>query len=244
MHATAVVLTSRGGARQVEVWHSDPHGWRRSSAVPGDVDVTVAPGDEAMVARLRAGDGAAFRELVAVHHRRLVRLADTCVSSSAVAEEVVQETWIAVIKGIDHFEQRSSLKTWITKILLNIARTRGARERRTVPFAALEGGGGPAVDPARFNGPPGHGAWSDPPARWSDLPEAVAESNETVELVLHTVKRLPEQQKWVVMLRDVEGWSSTDVCDHLGISEANQRVLLHRGRSTVRAALEDRWGGR
>jgi len=208
--------------------------------------MTATLDDEAMVARLRAGDGAAFRELVAVHQGRLMRLARTCVPGNAVAEEVVQETWIAVIKGIDRFELRSSLKTWITRILLNIARTGGARERRTVPFSALDGGDrdAPAVDPARFSGPPGHGAWSDPPARWSDLPEVVVESAETFEIVLHTVRQLPEQQKWVVMLRDVEDWSSADVCDQLGITEGNQRVLLHRGRSAVRAALERELGGR
>ncbi|MEO5898776.1 MAG: sigma-70 family RNA polymerase sigma factor [Ilumatobacteraceae bacterium] len=202
--------------------------------------MTIVADDDAMVLRLRARDGAAFRELVAAHNARLVRLATTFVPGTAVAEEVVQETWIAVIKGIDKFEGRSSLKTWITRILLNIARTRGAKERRTIPFSALDGGGpgGPAVDPDRFTGPPGHGGWSDPPAHWSDLPEAVVESGETFALVLHTVQQLPEQQRWVVMLRDVEDWSSTDVCDSLGITEGNQRVLLHRGRSAVRAALE------
>jgi RNA polymerase sigma-70 factor (ECF subfamily) len=208
--------------------------------------MTMVADDAAMVSRLRAGDGAAFRQLVATHNARLVRMAATFVPGTAVAEEVVQETWIAVIKGIDRFEGRSSLKTWITRILLNIARTRGVNERRTVPFSALDGGGpgSPAVDPDRFTGPPGHGAWAEPPARWSDLPDAVVESAETFELVLHTVQQLPEQQKWVVMLRDVEDWSSVDVCDCLGITEGNQRVLLHRGRSAVRAALEGKLGDR
>jgi RNA polymerase sigma-70 factor, ECF subfamily len=213
-------------------------------------DLEVSPvtivADDAMVSRLRARDGAAFRELVATHNARLLRLATTFVPGSAVAEEVVQETWIAVIKGIDRFEGRSSLKTWITRILLNIARSSGVKERRTIPFSTLDRGdlGSPAVDPERFTGPPGHGAWSEPPARWSDLPEAVVESAETFELVLHTVQRLPEQQRWVVMLRDVEDWSSADVCDCLGITEGNQRVLLHRGRSAVRAALEGKLGSR
>jgi RNA polymerase sigma-70 factor (ECF subfamily) len=129
---------------------------------------------------------------------------------------------------------------------LNIARTRGPKERRTVPFSSLEGGGGdePAVDPDRFSGPPGRGAWSDPPAHWSELPEAAVESSATFALILQTVRRLPEQQRWVVMLRDVEDWSSADVCDHLGITEGNQRVLLHRGRSVLRAVLEDQLGRR
>lgn len=201
-------------------------------------------GDDVLVARLRARDGAAFRELVSAQHTRLLRLATMFVPGTAVAEEVVQETWIAVIKGIDGFEGRSSLSTWITRILLNIARTSGSKERRTVPFSALDGGGpgDPAVDPDRFTGPPGHGVWSEPPARWSELPEAVVESGETLAFVLQTVQQLPEQQRWVVVLRDVEDWSSTDVCDYLGISEGNQRVLLHRGRSVVRAALEARLG--
>jgi RNA polymerase sigma-70 factor, ECF subfamily len=202
--------------------------------------VGVSADDEAMVIRLRARDSAAFRELVTMHHARLCRLAASFVPGAAIAEEVVQETWIAVIKGIDGFEQRSSLRTWITRILLNIARTRGPKERRSVPFSSLDGGGpgSPAVDPDRFTGPPGRGGWSDPPAHWSDLPEAVVESGETFGLVAQTVQQLPEQQRWVVMLRDVEDWSSTDVCDYLGITEGNQRVLLHRGRSSVRAALE------
>jgi RNA polymerase sigma-70 factor (ECF subfamily) len=208
--------------------------------------MTTAADDDAMLARLRARDGAAFRQLVGTHNARLVRLASTFVPGTAVAEEVVQETWIAVIKGIDRFEGRSSLKTWITRILLNIARTAGTKERRTVPFAALDGGGpgSPAVDADRFVGPPGRGAWADPPAHWSDLPESVVESAETLELVLHTVQQLPEQQRWVVTLRDVEDWPSAEVCDCLGITEGNQRVLLHRGRSTVRAALERELGGR
>jgi len=200
--------------------------------------------DQALVARLREHDGAAFRELVNGHTGRLLRLATMFVPGTAVAEEVVQETWIAVVKGIDGFEGRSSLSTWITRILLNIARTSGQKERRTVPFSALDGGGpgAPAVDSDRFTGPPGHGVWSEPPARWSDLPEARLESRETFAVVLQTVRQLPEQQRWVVVLRDVEDWSSTDVCDYLGITEGNQRVLLHRGRSVVRAALEDRLG--
>ena len=203
-------------------------------------------GDDELVRRLRARDGAAFRELVASQHAGLVRLAAMFVPGAAVAEEVVQETWLAVIKGIDGFEGRSSLKTWITRILLNIARTRGPKERRTIPFSALDGGGAgePAVDPDRFAGPSGHGRWSDPPAPWSQLPEAVVESGATFALVLQTVRQLPEQQRWVVMLRDVEDWSSTDVCAYLGITEGNQRVLLHRGRSALRAVLEDQLGPR
>ena len=195
-----------------------------------------------MVARLRAGDGLAFRELVNRHQTSLVRLAATFVPSTAVAEEVVQETWMAVIKGIDAFELRSSLKTWISRIVVNIARTRGVRERRSVPMSTLTGDDGPSVDSSRFSGPPGHGMWSEPPVHWSDLPGATAVSRETIALVIETVQKLPGQQRSVVMLRDVEDWSSADVCAVLGLSEVNQRVLLHRGRSAVRAALEAHFG--
>ena len=203
--------------------------------------------ESVLVDRLRAGDSRAFRELVQTHHANLIRLAGTFVPSHAVAEEVVQETWIAVIRGIDRFEQRSTLKTWITRILVNIARTKGVKERRTVPMSSVgdENTDGPAVDAYRFAGPGGRsakGSWTHPPALWSQLPEEVVGSGETISLVVETIAKLPEQQKSVVMLRDVEDWSSSEVCAALGITEANQRVLLHRGRSTVRRILEDRLG--
>jgi RNA polymerase sigma-70 factor, ECF subfamily len=200
--------------------------------------------EDALIARLRAGDQSAFVEVVSAYHPALLRLAGSFVPSRAVAEEVVQDTWLAVVKGLARFEQRSSFKTWVTSILVNIARTRGTRERRSVPFASLGADDGPSVDPARFTGPPGRGAWSDPPAPWSDLPAEAALSAETLAFVDETVRRLPENQRMVVMLRDVEGWTSPDVCALLGVTEANQRVLLHRGRSTVRAALEAHFGGR
>jgi RNA polymerase sigma-70 factor (ECF subfamily) len=200
--------------------------------------------ETAIVERLRRGDSLAFRELVSAYQASLLRLATTFVPSRAVAEEVVQETWIAVIRGIDRFEQRSSLKTWITRILVNIARTKGVKERRTVPMGSLlsDSAENPVVDPDRFTGPPGRGAWASPPARWSDLPEEVVLSSATIAKVIDTVHLLPEQQKWVVMLRDVEDWSSSDVCDALGLSEGNQRVLLHRGRSALRNMLEGQLG--
>jgi RNA polymerase sigma-70 factor (ECF subfamily) len=194
--------------------------------------------DSALILRLRTGDASAFRELVATHQAGLIRLAQSFVPTRAVAEEVVQETWIAVIKGLDRFEQRSSLKTWMSRIAANIARTKGVKERRTVPFESLAGDDGPSVDPDRFTGPPGRGMWAEPPVHWSDVPDQAATSRETFDMVVDTVQRLPEQQRWVVMLRDVEDWSSSDVCSLLGLSEGNQRVLLHRGRSAVRGALE------
>jgi RNA polymerase sigma-70 factor (ECF subfamily) len=202
------------------------------------------PDESALIERLRRGDSAAFRDVVMTHQAGLLRLASTFVPSMAVAEEVVQETWIAVIRGIDRFEQRSALKTWITRILVNIARTKGVKERRTVPMGSRlsDGADGAAVSPDRFVGPPGRGAWAQPPERWSELPEEVVLSSATISLVIDTVKLLPEQQKWVVMLRDVEDWSSSDVCDALGLTEGNQRVLLHRGRSSLRAMLEGHLG--
>ena len=196
-----------------------------------------------LVARLRAGDNAAFREVVVAHNASLLRIAATFVPSRAVAEEVVQDTWIAAIKGIDRFEERSSLRTWLVRIAVNIARTRGVKERRTVPMSSLErDDAGPAVDPSRFSGPPGRGRWSVPPAVWSDSPEAVATSRETLAFVLETVQRLPEKQRQVVMLRDVEGWPSSDVRELLDLSEGNQRILLHRGRAVLRNALEGHLG--
>jgi RNA polymerase sigma-70 factor, ECF subfamily len=205
---------------------------------------TSPPDESALITRLRRGDAFAFREIVTAHQARLLRLAATFVPSRAVAEEVVQETWIAVIRGIDKFEQRSSLKTWITRILVNIARTKGAKERRTVPMGSLlsDSSESAAVDPDRFVGPPGRGGWADPPARWSDLPEQVVLSSATIAKVIDTVQQLPEQQKWVVMLRDVEDWSSSEVCEALSLTEVNQRVLLHRGRAALRNMLEGQLG--
>lgn len=197
-----------------------------------------------LVARLRRGEPDAFREAVLAHNPTLLRIAETFVPSRAVAEEVVQETWMAAIKGIDRFEERSSLRTWLVRIAVNIGRTKGVKERRTVPVSSLErdDDSGPAVDPSRFSGPPGRGGWASPPMHWSASPEAVATSHETFSFVLETVKQLPEKQRWVVMLRDVEGWPSSDVRDLLNLSEGNQRILLHRGRSVLRNALENHLG--
>jgi RNA polymerase sigma-70 factor (ECF subfamily) len=202
--------------------------------------------DADAVARLRAGDQAAFRELVAGNHAAMVRFASGYVPSTAVAEEVVQETWIAVIRGIDRFEGRSSLRTWIFRILANQARTRGARERRTVPVSALVAELADAEQPSvpieRFAGPPGRGMWAQPPARWSDQPEERLLIGATFERFAETVMALPDNQRRVLVLRDVEGWTSEEVCELLELSEVNQRVLLHRARSRLRALLEDELG--
>ena len=178
-----------------------------------------------------------------MHHSALLRVAQIWVSSRAVAEEVVQETWIGVLNGLDRFEGRSSLKTWIFRILGNTAKTRAKREGRTLPFSALQDPARvpePAVSPDRFLDSeharwPGH--WDAPPAPWE--PEERLLGAETREVLALAIEGLPATQRAVVSLRDVEGWTSEEVCNALEISETNQRVLLHRGRSKVRRALEE-----
>ncbi len=198
--------------------------------------------DLAIVERLRAGDEAAFEELVRRHHRAMVHFAESFVPSRAIAEEVAQDAWLGVIKGIDRFEGRSSLGTWIFRIVANIARTRGERERRTVPSMTLAdelAAGSPAVPASRFTGHPGRGVWSEPPAPWSELPDERLLSQATFDRVADIAAGLSENQRRVFVLRDIEGMTSAEVCSLLELSEVNQRVLLHRARSRVRAGLED-----
>lgn len=197
-----------------------------------------------LIAALRRGDEAAFGLLIDQYHSSLVRVAQLYVPSRAVAEEVAQETWIGVLQGIDRFEGRSSLKTWLFRILTNRARTRGERESRTIPFADLatvtdepyEG----AVDPSAFL-PEGHeyaGWWAGPPPSWQGAPEERLLAGETRERIAAAIATLPPNQRSVITLRDVEGWSAEEVANLLGVSDANQRVLLHRARSKVRRELE------
>jgi RNA polymerase sigma-70 factor, ECF subfamily len=200
--------------------------------------------DRQLVEALRRGDEAAFARLVDEYTPALTRLALAHVPSRAVAEEVVGDTWLGVIKGIDRFEGRSSLRTWIFQILLNNARTRGEREKRTLPFAyfrrrAEEGGNEPAVDPDRFQGRGDEqpGAWASPPAQWSE-PEFQLDSAKTRDVLLKAISELPPRQRDVITLRDIQGWPAAEVCNALDLTETNQRVLLHRARSKVRAALE------
>ncbi|HEX9372721.1 MAG TPA: sigma-70 family RNA polymerase sigma factor [Roseiflexaceae bacterium] len=202
-----------------------------------------------LVAALRAGDEAAFATLIDRYHASLLRLAMLYVPSRAVAEEVAQETWLGVLQGIGRFEGRSSLKTWIFRILTNRARTRGQREGRSVPFSALAGAaaepGEPAVDPDRFL-PPEHedaGWWVSYPQSWHDRPEERLLSQETQSVLRQAIDALPPSQREVITLRDLEGWASDEVCGALSVSEANQRVLLHRARSKVRRALEQYFDG-
>jgi RNA polymerase sigma-70 factor, ECF subfamily len=198
-------------------------------------------GDAATIRALKAGDERAFVALVEAHGALLLRVAMTYVSSRAVAEEVVQETWLGVLKGLDRFEGRSSLKTWIFSILVNIARTRGAREARSVPYASLAPEGEEAaVEPERFRDPgdgfPGH--WRAYPRDWHGIPEEALLNRETIGVVTRAIEALPPAQRIVIAMRDVAGCTAEEVCETLDVSEGNQRVLLHRARSRVRVALE------
>ncbi len=198
--------------------------------------------DRAVVEALLRGDERQFRDVVNRHHRAMVHVAQRYVPSVAVAEEVAQDAWVAVIKSLPRFEGRSSLKTWIFTILVNQARSRGVREHRSVPFSSLTdlGPDEPAVSADRFNGPDHQWVqhWARPPRRIDDLPEERLDNVETRHAVEDAIAALPVNQQRVVWLRDVEGWTADEVCESLGLTEANQRVLLHRARSKVRAALE------
>jgi RNA polymerase sigma-70 factor (ECF subfamily) len=199
--------------------------------------------EAALVAALRRGDEQAYDWLVRQHHTTLVRLALQYVRNRDVAEEVVQETWLHVLTGLPRFGFRSSLKTWISRILVNRARTRAVRERRSLPFAdawaATLGGGEPAVEADRFvasDSPANADRWASAPRPWA--PEDRLLAVETQALVQGAIAALPIAQREVITLRDIEGRSASEVCNVLGLSETNQRVLLHRARSRVRAALE------
>ena len=215
--------------------------------VPQDRVVDAA--EERLLAGLRAGDERAFRELVERYDRSLLRVAMLFVATRADAEEIVQETWLAVLAGVERFERRSSLKTWLFRILTNRAKTRAVREARSVPFSALvareAGGDEPAVPPERFlpiDHPRWPGHWAAAPRSWADTPEQRLLSAETRGVIETAIQALPPVQRAVISLRDVEGWESEEVCGALELSEGNQRVLLHRARSRVRAALDEYLG--
>ena len=192
--------------------------------------------DAELLSRLRARDEQAFVALVERYNGSMLRLALSFVPSRAVAEEVVQDTWLAVLRGLSRFEGRSSLKTWLFSILVNRARSTGVREQRSVPVADA----GPVVDASRF-GP--NGAWSAPPERWIEAAESRVDARKLAGLLRLAIDGLPARQREVVLLRDVEGLSSAEVCAVLEISEGNQRVLLHRGRGKLRQVLEAELGG-
>ncbi len=200
------------------------------------------PDDARLVAALRAGDEDAYRQIVSEWHSMMVRVAQIFVPSRAVAEEVVQETWLRVLGALDRFEGRSSLKTWVFRILVNTAKTRAQREGRVIPFSALNDPGRvpeAAVDADRFLGPdderyPGH--WSSPPRH---LPEERLLAAETREQIAAAIDELPAAQRAVISLRDIAGWNAEEVRNALDLTEVNQRVLLHRARAKVRRALEE-----
>jgi RNA polymerase sigma-70 factor (ECF subfamily) len=194
-----------------------------------------------LVAGLQAGDPDAFRHLVASLHAPLVRLARMYVPS-ALAEEVVQDTWLAVAQSCRGFEGKASLKTWVYRIMLNKVRTLAKRESKVVPFSSVgpELDTAPSVSPGRLVHPElGQGYWPEAPARWDTRPEELLLSGETIEVATAAMAKLPDAQREVIMLRDVEGWTSQEVCQALGISSVNQRVLLHRARAAVRRTLEE-----
>lgn len=196
-----------------------------------------AGSDWELLSELRSGSEDAFSALVAAMNGRLLQLAGTFVSSRAAAEEVVQETWLGVLQGLAAFEGRASLKSWIFRILTNRARTKGAREARTVPFSSVEGPG----QPEGLHD--GAGRWITPAAHWQETPEALAHTREALRVLDAALASLPEGQRAVVLLRDVEGLDAEEVAGILDITDANQRVLLHRARSTLRRALGGRLGG-
>ena len=195
------------------------------------MEYAVQPEELRLVEGLRRGDEHAFEQLIRMYQAALVRVAQMYVSSRSVAEEVVQETWLAVLNGIDRFEGRSSLKTWIFRIAANRAKTRGERESRSVPLSSL--GSEPTVDPDRFDRA---GHWNAFPSEW---PEERLLADETRRVIEDAIESLPATQRAVITLRDVQGWSSEEVRNALELTETNQRVLLHRARAKVRCALEE-----
>jgi RNA polymerase sigma-70 factor (ECF subfamily) len=199
--------------------------------------------DAEIVAALKRGDEHVFAELVDAYSPGLMRMALMFVRDRAVAEDVVQDTWVAVLRGIDRFEGRSSLKTWIFRILMNTAMTRGRREARSIPFSAAVPADEPSVDPDRFVGPDqrSSGAWMLGPSEWQ-TPEEELLQGETRDVILEAIDDLPDSQKAVITMRDVEGFPPDEVSETLGISDGNQRVLLHRARSKVRRAIEAHLG--
>jgi RNA polymerase sigma-70 factor (ECF subfamily) len=204
--------------------------------------MTPSVDESTLIAALRAGDEAAFAQLVDQHTPAMLRVARGYVPSHEIAEEVVQETWIALLKGIDSFEARSSLRTWLFAVMINIAKARGVRERRDADAAIAAYTGG-TVDAARFRTAddpyPGHWKQGEEPSPFPDTPEGSLLGRELVDVARAELEKLPERQRIVVTLRDILGFDSSEVCELLDITMANQRVLLHRGRAAIRQVLED-----
>lgn len=212
---------------------------RPASPSPATTSAEGRADERDLVGRLRAGDRAAFAELVARHGGALLRFAATFVRDPSLAEEVVQDTWLSALEHLDGFEGRAALRTWLFHIVANKARTRLAREGRTTPFSALAAPDDPhepAVDPGRFDQ---GGMWKEPPEPWlEENPERLAQVAETRAAIERAIAGLPESQRAVITLRDIEGLATEEICNLLGVTVSNQRVLLHRARSKVRQALE------
>jgi RNA polymerase sigma-70 factor, ECF subfamily len=214
--------------------------------VVGPSGVGVSPDDVVLVGRLRDGDERAFEEAIATLYGPMLAVARGYVRSRSVAEEVVQEAWVAMLEGLGRFEGRSTLRTWIMRIVANIARDRAVREARTLPFSAFEAEGeGWSVEPERFHsaGEPYPNGWRSFPTDWRTLPEARLLGRETLDVVAAAIADLPDAQRVVVTLRDVHGYASDEVCEALDISPGNQRVLLHRARARIRDRLEAHFDG-
>ncbi len=197
-----------------------------------------------IVERLRNRDEAIFEFLLDNYHASMIRIAQIYLAERELAEEIVQETWLAVFEGISRFEGRSSLKTWIYSILVNRSQTRAQREGRSIAFSLLDtfNADEPTVEEERFTNPRFPGHWSLPPESWENVPEAHLLSEETQSIIHRAIERLSANQREVITLHDVEGWSAEEVCNVLNISESNQRVLLHRARAAVRCELEKYMG--
>lgn len=215
-------------------------GYGGRTMVEGTASELASDSEADLLERLRLGDEAAFGFLLDRYHRPMVRLARSHVSTDAAADDVVQETWMAVVRGIERFEGRSSVKTWLFRILVNRAKSRGVKESRSVPFSSLDDDSGWTVDPDRFldDSHRWGGYWSAPPVSWRDAPELNALNSEIRQSIGRALDDLPAMQQAVVTLRDVHGLDAAEVCVALDVSEANQRVLLHRGRSRMRTVLE------
>jgi RNA polymerase sigma-70 factor (ECF subfamily) len=208
------------------------------------IDVVASADDLYLIEQLRNGNEDAFVALIDRYANAMLRLAMVYVRALAVAEEVVQETWVGILEGLGRFEGRSSLKTWLFRILTNRAISRAQREGRSIPFSSLEDididHAEPAVDPGQFL-PADHrwsGHWVSFPSNWQEMPEERLLSQETRAHLEEAINALPPSQREIIILRDIEGWTSVEICGFLGISEVNQRVLLHRARSKVRTVLE------
>lgn len=240
-------MSARAGA-------TEGHDTRDSGDAGGDASVAAdahlapphpASNDAALVAALRRGDEQAFTQLVTSLHGPMLRVALMYVANRAVAEDVIQQTWLGVLQGLDRFEGRSALRTWIFRILVNIAKTRGKAESRSIPFSALAeteaAEDEPALPPEQFlldERDPAKGNWASAPRDWSTLPEERLLSAEARAAIAQAIAALPPAQREVITLRDVDGFSADEVCEALAISQGNQRVLLHRARAKVRRALD------